>query len=158
MNPAVADFVSAVADAFRTAPLPMRRFVDEPDMGKALLPSMKNALASTGIEIISNGIRTVPCFIPGETRKPDGEARRGDLAIALELKLLKGDRSDGGSFHRGFGQCFTYVAAPIFSAALLLVVHQCPQRALSIPSEMLGLRMDPFRSVIIADRCHYPPP
>lgn len=35
--------------------------------------------------------------IPNETREPDGEARRGRLAIAIELKLLRGERGTAAS-------------------------------------------------------------
>ncbi len=158
MDPAVAELATTVVGAFRSTPLPPRRFARETDMEAVLLPAMKRALAPSGIELVHSGVRRVPCFIPDETREPDGEARRGRLAVAIELKLLRGERADGGEFHRGFGQCFAYVALPLFSAALLLVVHQCAERSLSVPAEMLGLRTEPFRSVIIADRWHQAPP
>lgn len=145
---------TAVIAAFRAAPLPLRNFDRETDMEAVLLPAMKLLLKPQGIELVHERVRKVACFLPGETREPDGEARRGEFSIALELKLLRGVRQDGGEFHRGFGQCFTYVASSIYVAALMLVVHQGPRRALTLPPAALGLNLEPFRRVTIADRWH----
>lgn len=145
----------AVVDAFQNAPLPARAFRLESDMEAALLPEMHRLLAPSGITLVTHGVRRVPCFLPGETREPDGEARQGNEAIALELKLLRGDRHrDGGEFHRGFGQCFTYVASRIYSSALMLVLHQGNQRSLQLPPDAIGLDSKPFRQVHIIDRWH----
>ena len=152
----VANIVDAVTDAFRSAQLPPRTFRLETDMEAVLLPLMQRHLATTGIQIVTSNVRRVPCFIPNETREPDGEARDRETSVALELKLLRGGRNDGGEFHRGFGQCFTYVASGIYAAAMLLVVHQGQPRSLSTPTAPIGLNLDPFRRVYIVDRTHTP--
>lgn len=122
----VDDVVDVVTFAFASCGLPRRRFVDEKDLEGALLPAMNNVAIAYGVEI-GKGVTTVPCFMPTETRTPDGVARSSKLVVALELKFLRGKRNtDGGEFHRGLGQCLAYACDPTYAASVLLAVHSAP--------------------------------
>lgn len=122
----VDDIVNVVTFAFLSSELPPRQFANEGDLELELLPAMNKIATAYGVQI-GTGAQAVPCFMPTETRTPDGTARHGKLVVALELKFLRGKRnSDGGEFHRGLGQCLTYACDSTYAASILLAVHSAP--------------------------------
>ena len=151
--------VAHLERAFQICILPPRAFKDEADLGAHLFPAMR---ASAGELRLKAPGRRVPCFLSPENRVPDAEVTDGAVTVAVELKILIGQRNrDGGEVHRGLGQCLTYISSPTYLGSVLLVVHDgyrpgIVPRVLSKPPAAIELAASPPRRGTMFSRLHHP--